>query len=761
MQEEEQRQLQEPSVLDYIKSLLTPWKGQPIAFPSAEPAKPSDAAGETLEVAEPDLGETSDQAPFSPASPTDYLEGQPDGAPDLPDLKESEPIDRPAALRITWPWRALTALVLALIAQWAFAPIDRQVGTGQVLLIVAALLTVWAYIAGELRPAKTPITEESLDTFGVQGATLAIGLLFAILVFIASGGLEFTIFNLSLLALSISFLFMAFWSRSRSRHGRLSALLQAVRADGWRVNLTRWGVLLLATTAIILFFRFYQLDQVPPEMVSDHAEKYLDVNMILDGQSLIFFPRNGGREAMQFYLLALMNDVFGMPQNHMTLKISTSLVGLLALPFLYLVGLEVGNRRVAWIAVAFAGTAYWTNVVGRAGMRLPFYMLFSAAVLYFLFKALRTGNRNSFLVAGLILGLSAYGYSADRILPLAVAVAIGLYLVHGQSKGVRKQTIWQTLMLALIALVVFLPLLRYMIADPTGFSGRMISRLAGTEQPLSGPVLEIFLDNLRRALLMFSMSNGVVWGVSIPDYPALNTIAGGAFYIGVAIVLARYLHKRHWMDLFLLLSIPLLMLPSILSLAFPAENPNLYRTGGAFVPVFLLVGIALDALMSGFESKMKRPGSVLAWLIMGALLVISARQDYDLVFTKYYQQYRLSAWNYSEMGQAIRDFSETIGSPENTWLMGAPHWADTRLVAITAGYPRRDFAMFVDNLETTTQNPGPKLFLVKPSDGLAIEALSQTYPDGWFQTFKSKVETKDFLLFFVPPEQHDMPVDTQ
>jgi hypothetical protein len=83
--------------------------------------------------------------------------------------------------------------------------------------------------------------------------------------------------------------------------------------------------------------------------------------------------------------------------------------------------------------------------------------------------------------------------------------------------------------------------------------------------------------------------------------------------------------------------------------------------------------------------------------------------------------------------------------------MGAPHWADTRLVAITAGYPQREYAMFVDQLESTTQNPGPKLFLVKPDDGEAIDALSKTYPSGWFQVYTSEVESKDFLMFFVPP----------
>ena len=468
----------------------------------------------------------------------------------------------------------------------------------------------------------------------------------------------------------------------------------------------------------------------------------------------IFFPRNGGREAMQFYLLAALVRFFNAPTTFLTLKISTVIIGLLALPYVYFLGKETGNRRVALIAFAFAGIAYWTNVVARAGMRLPFYMLFSAAILYHLLRGIRSADRNQFLLAGIFLGLGFYGYSADRTLPVVVVAAVGLYLIHRQSKGYRKQTIWQSVLLAFLAFVVFLPLLRYIIYDPTGFSERMISRMSGTEQALAGPAYLIFIDNLWRALRMFSWTAGVVWGVSIPNYPALGVVAGGMLYLGLAMALIRYLREQNWLDLFLILSIPLLMLPSILSLAFPAENPNLYRTGGAMVPVFLLVGIALDSIMRSLENRRKRPrGTRLAWALLIVLFGLAALQNYDLVFDKYYRQYRQSAWNYSEMGAVIRTFSETIGSPETAWVMGYPHWADTRLVAIEAGYPERDYAMFVEDLETTLSEPGPKLFLVNPQDQPAKRALQESYPHGWIQTYASNVENRDFLLFFAPPQE--------
>ena len=88
---------------------------------------------------------------------------------------------------------------------------------------------------------------------------------------------------------------------------------------------------------------------------------------------------------------------------------------------------------------------------------------------------------------------------------------------------------------------------------------------------------------------MFNWSDGDTWVHSIVFRPALDVVSGALFMIGIVLVVIRYIRQRHWQDLFLLVAIPLLELPSILSLAFPNENPVLTRTGAALIPVFLIV----------------------------------------------------------------------------------------------------------------------------------------------------------------------------
>jgi hypothetical protein len=366
---------------------------------------------------------------------------------------------------------------------------------------------------------------------------------------------------------------------------------------------------------------------------------------------------------------------------------------------------------------------------------------------------LRTTNRNYFILSGIFLGIGLHGYTPIRILPIVILVAVGLYLLHPQSKGKRRYAVLGMILLVLVSFIIFLPLLRFALEDPYIFSFRSFSRLGSVERPLPGPAWQIFLSNLWQAMIMFAWDNGEIWVHSVPHRPALDVVSAALFYLGGVILLVRYIRRRHWLDLFLLLSVPLLMLPSILSLAFPTENPSLNRMSGAVIPVFLIVAIALDAILSGIESRFGNTvGKGLAWGLALILVVWSSFQNYDLVFNQYQNLYRKSSWNTSEMGAVIRDFTQFMGSPESAYVVAFPHWVDTRLVGMNAGYPLKDFAIFPDAFAETVSNPQAKLFLIKPDDEESVINLSHLYPQGVLTTYTSEVGSHDFLMFFVPAD---------
>jgi len=675
-----------------------------------------------------------------------------------------------------FPWRSLLGLVLALLAQYLLEPegkfisfgafqiekVGRNIPIALGFYFLAFAFLGWGIFNQEWELSPLPPERGGKDPIRIRVLPFAASIALSFAAFLSFGDNLFTLGNLSIWLLGILFFILALWVPYRRARTPQSPYTR--RRALWR------GLLLLLAAALVIFFRAYRISDVPSEPFSDHAEKILDVYEVAQGQTSIFFPRNTGREAFQMYWTLLTSWIFGTGFSFLSLKIGTVLIGLFTLPYMFFLGREIGGTRVGFLALVLAGIGYWPNVISRVGLRFPLYPMFVAPTLFYLIRGLRTRNRNDFILSGLFLGIGLHGYSPIRILPFAVVVAIGLYLIHAQSQGARKDAVLWLVLLGLTSLVVFIPLMRYSLDNPEAFSYRAFSRLGTVEQPLPGPPLEIFFSNLWHALRMFNYDDGEIWVHSITHRPALDLVSAALFLIGALLVLIRYFRKRHWLDLFLLVSIPLLAMPSILSLAFPGENPALNRAGGAYIPAFLLSALALDGLITAVGRRPVQPSRTgkqaggtgalyagLAWGVGLILLTISAVQNYDLVFRQFAKQFDNGAWNSSEMGAVIKEFEITYGTTETAWIVPYPHWVDTRLPGVWAGIPNRDFAMWRENLPDTLELSGPKLFLVKANvsgspenDQETLDALTELYPQGRLKLHKSNVEGHEFWIFLVP-----------
>jgi len=675
-------------------------------------------------------------------------------APARSEQEALPPVERVESPR-PLPWRSLLALALALSGQRLFEPPLRAAWSGIVLYLAALALLIGAHGREEWRLASLPAPRFGTDPLTYRHKPMTLAAIFAMLAFLFLGGNRFTPFNTALWLAAVACFVWAMWWRETEAEPGWQTAWRWMQHRQVHIRLTPSLLLGLAALALVVFFRVYRLNQVPAEAFSDHAEKLLDIYDLTQGQTRIFFPRNTGREAIQMYWTLWVAGLFGSGLSFLSLKIGTVILGLLTLPYLYLLGKEFGSRRVGLLAFVFAGIGYWPNVISRVGLRFPLYPLFAAPTLYYLLRGLRTQRRNDFILAGLFLGLGLHGYTPFRIVPLLVLLVFGLYLLHPHSSRAWPQALFWLALLTTTALLVFLPLLRYMLENPQGFFFRALSRLGNVERPLPGPWWQVFLSNLGNALRMFNWDDGEVWVHSVTHRPALDVVCGALFLMGVVLVLARYLRQRHWPDLILLLSIPILQLPSILSLAYPSENPTLNRTAAALVPVFLIVGLALDGLMTALESLSKSArGRFWAWGVFLLLLLLSAFQNYDLVFNQYRANFNLGAWNTSEMGAVVRGFIQATGSQDTAWTVGYPYWADTRLVMIQAGFPNKDNAIWPDQFQGTLAIQKPKLFLVYREDRASLEALQSLYPNGWLWEYPSKYPHKDFWVFLVLPEVH-------
>lgn len=704
---------QEPSVLDWLKSLV---RGRPISIPEG----PVDSAIDDL--------------------PMQALDKEP----------QREVILSTFHFEAS-QFRLPVALLLALAAQFGLERREGSIWISIALYILAAVVIAWGTWSKDFlnKPPSTSADKASPVTY--RPVFLYAALVLSLFTFITSGKNLFNFPTVVFWTASVITVLLAFWEGEFPLVSWWRGLKRWLGDPNLHLSLSGWDLLVLAGFGLSVYFRFYLLDTVPPEMVSDHAEKLLDVVDVVNGKYSIFFPRNTGREALQFYMAAATYKWLGTGISYLTLKIGTALAGILTLPFMYLLGKEVGGKRVGLAAMILAGIAYWPNVISRVGLRFPLYPLFVAPAFYFLARGIRTRNRNDFLVCGLVVGMGLHGYSPARVIPIAIAVGVVLYLLHKDSQEQRRVMLTLLVVTGLIALIVLMPLVRIAVDRPDEVIYRMTTRFGSTERDLPGPALQIFFSNIWNGLKMFTWDNGEVWVNSIPHRPALDWVTGALFSLGVVIALTRFVRDRRWIDLFILVSIPILQLPSTLSLAFPAENPATNRAAGAIVPAFILAGLAFAAIPDWIETHWKgRQTAGFSLVFTGLLLLIAGRLNYHLVFKDYQELYRRSAWNTSEAGAVIRNFAESIGSYETAHVVAYPHWVDTRLVGINAGRPTRDYAIFEEGFADTTFETRPQLFLLHPDDEESLQKLKELYPFARVTEYPNIIEGKNFIIFSVP-----------
>jgi hypothetical protein len=657
------------------------------------------------------------------------------------------------------------ALVIAFSAQWVmdFRPmnIDSARSLGWILYVLAFLLFSWALISGdaEFVLGSTLGAGKGIKPSRSRMFFLAGGIFFGLLAYAGSGGGMFRPLSLVILGIALGYWWIAlaeysdtftegFIQSGRSAVARIRSLGASLQKG---ITFSPWTLLVVLSFAVLVFTRTVNLASTPPEMTSDHVEKLFNVEEILQGKPYIFFSNNGGREPLEFYLVALVSQVFGTGISFLSLKIVSVTVGILTLPFIYLLGKEIADRRVGLLAMILCGVGYWPDMTSRLGLRLPLAMLFCAATLYFFFKAIRRRRWNDFLWAGVALGIGMYGYTPIRVVPIALAVCTLFFIIHPSSKGNRKWALAGLLVTLGTMALLFLPFLRYAVENPSDFWERTSSRILSGEDTL--PALAgTFLNNLSNAMQMFSWNDGVGWFNCVPLRPALDVITGGLFHLGLIGMIVHAVKKRTWEAWSLFLLVPILLLPTILALAMPNENPSLARAIAAVPVVFLLPALTLVLMVDFLRGLI--PGGSGRWVaaaFVAALVAVASAQDFDLTLRQYPDTYRLNSENASELGVFMREFSASIGRPEDAYLIPYPYWVDDRIMNISAGFPiNSQHYLFPENIPAFTFSGRPTLFLLLATDVDSLEALKQRFPDGYYATVSSSFPNHDFIYFIVP-----------
>ncbi|MFQ5407820.1 MAG: ArnT family glycosyltransferase [Anaerolineales bacterium] len=655
---------------------------------------------------------------------------------------------------------AFVGPALAVFAQWLVTNERASPGAGFLLWLIAIGLS-WPLLRTvlDIHGADAAISDRR-NLPSVRRRPAIVALIATAVAYFGNSDGYFTLIGVAAWIVAAVAWLAAFWQGDYPRvHFSTQRFWAAIAKPRHTLHVSRAWFVLGGILLVAAFFRFYQLNAIPPEMTSDHVEKLLDVNDLLNGEFKSFFPRNTGREPLQFYFAALLTKLLAFGPNFLTLKLTGAIAGLLTVPFVILLAREFYDDLTGWLAGLLVAVAFWPIAIARVGLRFPLNPLFMAPALWLLVRGLRRNSTNDFLLAGLTIALGLYGYSPFRAIAVVLPAALLTWLVFGGATQRLGRLLAQFGALGIVATAVSAPLIREAVQSPEIFWLRVLRSVSNTETELPGPPFQIFLENLWNALRMFNVRGDSVWVNTIPGMPVLGAVTGGLFLVGVACVVYRIIRLRRPEDVFVLGMIPVLLLPSVLSLAYPGENPSVVRAGAAIVVVYVIAALPLAALIRYYRRRF-RTGFVRHVGIATTVTVIglAAISNFGRYFREYPTQYVGSAQNASEIGQVVADFAHSIGTYDTVWVRAYPFWVDTRAVGMYAGRLGWD-QVFLDNeaLGIPIDDPRTKLFIVHRDDVDAQAVLRSTYPDGTFTYYHSTRPHHDFLMYLVPAKADNLP----
>ncbi len=386
-----------------------------------------------------------------------------------------------------------------------------------------------------------------------------------------------------------------------------------------------------------IFFRLYQIGNMPGGLFPDEAANGLDINLMQQGHLQPFYERGNGREALFFYLLWGGVELFGRsPFAH---HFVVALVGIVALWLCFLLtrllfGLNEENEEnvesirtiragrksfseivtnhiskanlLALLATFLMATNTWHIVLSRTAFRANLIPVFTTMTFLAMLAVVTAKTRSKQYLWSVLFGasfaLGFYTYIAYRVIvPLLIILIAWPFFGAVKTQGF-KEIVKRYVPLLLAAIVSFViviaPLAKYFYTHPGSFVGRSgqvsVFNTAINHGDLKGTILEVS----RLSFLAYFTEGDLNWRHNISGMPFLSAIISPFFALGLLLVLygaIRYLfapnkQAKYFPEFFLAGWFASFLLPVITT----AEGiPHGLRSIGTIPAVFIITAFGL------------------------------------------------------------------------------------------------------------------------------------------------------------------------
>jgi 4-amino-4-deoxy-L-arabinose transferase-like glycosyltransferase len=376
--------------------------------------------------------------------------------------------------------------------------------------------------------------------------------------------------------------------------------------------------LVLLIMAVALGLRLWGLPRPPAGPYYDEAANGILAAGIADeGYRPLFIASYTGKEVLFFYLAAATIKLAG--PGLLALRLTSALIGAATVLALYWCARELypRGRFLALLAAALLAASFWHLALSRIGLRAVSEPLLQALTVAALWRGLRTGRRVIVILAGALLGLTAYTYLAARLFPLPLALALVAWLLSGRIPW--RPRLGRLGLFGLAAAVAFAPLGVYFLRHPDRFLVR-IEQVTAQGHQLTP------LQAYARALGLLFVKGDPLARLNLPGKPVFGPLLAAAFLGGLVLLVRGLLRDREPLDrardLLLLSWVPIMVLPTALTLSDVV--PSHLRAAGLLPLLYLFPALSISWLLDRVIRWRPRSSPWLPAVALFAVLVPTA-----------------------------------------------------------------------------------------------------------------------------------------
>ncbi len=190
---------------------------------------------------------------------------------------------------------------------------------------------------------------------------------------------------------------------------------------------------LAVATLAYLALLLVRLRRVPDGLVIDQAEEGLRGLILVSERRLevITFVLGNSAETLWLYVLGASATLLGPTVLALALPSALAAAATVWLTVRLVLALE--PRAPWWMPFLLAAGSPWIFHYGRSGLRAITAPLFVAATGLLLAKLTQAPRRTALAAAvGAAAGLAPYGYTASRLIPVALAIALGAAVLRAR-----------------------------------------------------------------------------------------------------------------------------------------------------------------------------------------------------------------------------------------------------------------------------------------------------------------------------------------